>query len=130
MDFGVHKLAHELSGKFDVTHGASLTAVWGSWARYVYEDAPERFARFARNVWGVSVGTSEERARAGIRETETFWKELGLPVNFTELGIGVQDEATLESLADMCTDQGKKTVGFFYPISRNVALDIYRMANH
>ena len=130
MDFGVHKLGHELSGKFDVTHGASLTAMWGAWARYVYEDAPERFARFAKMVWDVSVGTCEERARAGIRETETFWKELGLPVNFTELGIGVQDEATLEFLADMCTDYGKKTVGCFYPISRAVALDIYRLANH
>ena len=130
MDFGVHKLGHELSGKFDVTHGASLTVMWGAWARYVYETAPERFAQFAKAIWGVSVGTYEERARAGIRETETFWKELGLPVSFTELGIGVQDEATLGYLADMCTDHGKKTVGVFYPISRDAALDIYRLANH
>ena len=30
--FATHKLGHELSGKFDVAHGASLSAVWRSWA--------------------------------------------------------------------------------------------------
>jgi len=130
MDFGVHKLGHELSGKFGVTHGASLTAMWGSWARYVLPDAPERFAQYAENVWGVTVGTTMERARAGIRETEEFWQSLGLPLCFTELGIGVQDEDGLAYLADMCTDFGKKTVAFFHPIDRETALAIYRLANH
>ena len=130
MDFGVHKLGHELSGKFGVTHGASLTTMWGSWARYVLPDAPERFAQYAENAWGLTVGTTLERARAGIRETEEFWQSLGLPLCFTELGIGVQDEETLAYLADMCTDFGQKTVAFFHPIDRETALAIYRQANH
>lgn len=130
MDFGVHKLAHELSGRFDVTHGAALTAMWGSWARYVYQDAPERFAQYAEKVWNVSVGTVEERARAGIRETEDFWRSLGLPLSFEELGIGAQDDEEIAHLADMCTDKGQKTVGVFHPIDRETALAIYQMANH
>ena len=130
MDFGVHKLAHELSGRFDVTHGAALTAMWGAWARYVYGDAPERFAQYAENVWDISIGTVEERARAGIRETEDFWRGLGLPLSLGELGVGVQDEEALAYLADMCTDRGNKTVGVFHPIDRETALAIYRLANH
>ena len=130
MDFGVHKLAHELSGRFDVTHGAALTAMWGAWARYVYEDAPERFAKYAEMVWNVSVGTVEERARAGIRETEDFWRSLGLPLSLGELGVGVQGDEELAYLADMCTDKGHKTVGVFHPIDRETALAIYRLANH
>lgn len=35
-DFAPHKLGRELSAKFDVAHGASLSAVWGSWAKYCY----------------------------------------------------------------------------------------------
>ena len=128
MDFGVHKLAHELSGRFDVTHGAALTAMWGAWARYVYKDAPERFAQYAEKVWDVSIGTVEERARAGIRETEDFWRSLGLPLSLGELGIEVQEDE-LASLADMCTDHGTKTVGVFHPIDRETALAIYRLAN-
>ena len=76
------------------------------------------------------MGTVEERARAGIRETEEFWKSIGLPLSFKQLGIGVQDEETLEYLADMCTDYGKKTVAFFHPIDRETALEMYRRANH
>lgn len=130
MDFSVHKLAHELGGRYGVTHGASLTVMWPAWARCVYLDAPERFARYAEAVWDVSVGTVEERARAGIRETEDFWRSLGLPLSFRELGIGVQDETALAALADMCTDGGAKTVGAFRPIDRETALAIYRLANH
>ena len=47
-DWASHQLEHELSGMFDVTHGAGLAAVWGAWSRYVMDAAPERFARFAR----------------------------------------------------------------------------------
>ena len=130
MDFGVHKLGHELSGKFDVAHGESLTAMWASWARYVYMDNPERFAQYAERVWDVSGGTAEERARGGIRCTEEFFRSLHMPTNFTELGIGVQEESMLEYLADMCTDHGKKKVAFFHPIDRQTAIEIYRLANH
>ena len=128
-DFSVHKLGHELGGRFDVTHGASLTALWGSWARYVYEDDPERFARYAERIWGIDSGTAEERARAGIRKTEDFFREMDMPTNFTELGIGVQTEAVLEYLADMCTANGSNKIGCFHPIDKNAAIEIYRMAN-
>lgn len=129
VDFGVHQLAHPLSGKFNVAHGASLTAVWGAWARSAYRTAPERFAQYAEKVWDVSIGTAEERSRAGIRETEDFWRDLGLPLSFSELGIGVQDEAELAHLADICSDYGKRTAGFFYPMDREAVLAVYRLAN-
>ena len=32
-DWATHQLEHELSGMFDVTHGAGLAAMWPSWAR-------------------------------------------------------------------------------------------------
>ncbi len=130
MDFATHKLGHELSGKFDVTHGASLTSVWASWARYVYKDKPSRFAQFAEKVWGVNTGTDEERARAGIRETEEFFRSIDMPTCFTELGIGIQTQESLEYLADMCTDYGHKKVAVFHPIGRADAIAIYKMANH
>ncbi|MDY4068878.1 MAG: iron-containing alcohol dehydrogenase, partial [Lachnospiraceae bacterium] len=53
-DFASHGLEHEMGGMFDVTHGAGLAAVWGSWARYVYKECLPRFVKFAVNVMGVS----------------------------------------------------------------------------
>ena len=32
-DWACHQLEHELSGMYDVAHGAGLAAVWGTWAR-------------------------------------------------------------------------------------------------
>ena len=130
LDFGVPKLAHELSARYDATHGETLTTMWGSWARYMYQDAPERFAEYATNVWGVTVGTPEERSRAGIRLTEEYWQSLGLPLSFTELGIGVKDDDEIEYLADKLTDGGKTTVGAFHKIDKPTAIAIYSMANH
>ena len=131
MDFAAHKLGHELGGKFNITHGASLTIMWPAWARHVYMDKPERFAQFAERVCGVNSGTVEERARAGIRTMEEFFKnDLGLPTCFSESEIGVQDESVLEYLADMCTGGGKNKVANFRPLDRENCLAIYRAANH
>ena len=128
-DFACHKLGHELSGRFDVTHGASLTAVWGAWANYVYRDDIPRFAKFAAKIWGITEGTEEERAKAGIEATIAYFKEIGMPVNFTELGIGVQGEDVLEALADSCTAGGTKVVANFHPIDKQTAIAIYQLAN-
>lgn len=49
-DWASHQLEHELGGMFDVAHGAGLAAVWGSWARYVFHDRIDRFAKLAANV--------------------------------------------------------------------------------
>lgn len=129
-DFACHKLGHELSGRFDVTHGASLTSVWGGWAGYVWQDNPERFARFAENVWGITAGTTEEKAQKGIEATLAYFKEIDMPVNFTELGIGVQNKEMIEYLADMVTSDGTKTVATFHPIDKETAMKIYQLANH
>ncbi|MCR5757377.1 MAG: iron-containing alcohol dehydrogenase [Selenomonas sp.] len=128
-DFACHKLGHELSGRFDVTHGASLTAIWGSWAEYVYRDDIPRFAQFAEKVWNITSGTEEERAQAGIAKTVAYFKEIQMPTNFTELGIGVQKEDVLVQLADSCTAGGTKVVANFHPIDKATAIEIYRLAN-
>lgn len=129
MDFGVHKLGHEISGKYNVPHGASLTTMFGPWARCAMGDNVARFAQYATNVFDVNVGTDEERARAGIRLTEEYWRGLGLPLSFTELGIGVLDDAALDYLANMCTGFDKRPVGVFKKLDFKTARAIYALAN-
>ena len=128
-DFSAHKLGHELSGRFDVAHGASLTTVWSSWARTVYVDKPARFAQLAERIFDITGGTVDERARAGIDAMENYFREINMPTNFTELGIGVQSDAELEFLADMVTANGTKKVATFRPLDRQTVIEIYRKAN-
>lgn len=129
-DFSCHKLGHELSGAFDVTHGASLTSLWGAWADYVCPDDPARFAKFAERVWEIRSGSAEEKAHAGIQKTVDYFRSLGMPVCFSELGIGVLSDDAIAALADSCTAGGTKTIGSFHPIDRAAAIAIYQKANH
>lgn len=92
-DFSSHMLEHEMGGMFNVTHGAGLAAIWGSWARYVYKDCLHRFVRYAVNVMGIEhTGDDEETALKGIEAMEEFYRSIGMPVNMRELGIEPTDE--------------------------------------
>ncbi len=44
---------------FDEAHGATLSAVWGSWARYVYQLDIVRFANYGKKVWNIEVDKAE-----------------------------------------------------------------------
>ncbi len=101
-DWMTHKLEHELGGLYDVAHGAGLTAVWGSWARYVYRDCLPRFKRFAVNVMGIAPeGTDEEIALKGIEATEDFFRRIHMPIDLGELGVSASDE-DLKLMAHKC----------------------------
>ena len=73
---------------FDVAHGAGLAAVWGSWARYVMDARPERFAQFAQNVMQVEQGEDVAKtAQKGIEAMEDFYRSIDMPVSIQELGL-------------------------------------------
>lgn len=130
VDFAPHKLSHELSGKFDAAHGAALATMWKAWADYVWKEKPERFVRYADKVWDIRKENPEEAVHAGIDATVAYFKSIGMPTCFTELGIGVQNEDILRELADRATGNGSHTFGSFKVIHQNDALEIYKLANH
>ena len=130
-EFTTHQLGHALSEKFDAIHGETLSAMWGSWARYVWEKKPARFARFARNVWDVDDVDADEAAMLGIEATENFFRSLHMPVSLGELkGVGVQSEEGLQELALRCSYQKTRTIGSFRVLGYDDMLEIYRLANH
>ena len=129
-DFSAHALGHELSGMFDVPHGESLSIMWPAWARYVYRDAPGRFARFGRNVWGIQEGDEERAALEAIRATEQYFSHvLKLPICFSQ-AMGVQDETTLRDLALRSTYYGGRRVGQLHPMEKDEIYLVYQLANH
>lgn len=129
-DWATHQLEHELSGMFDVTHGAGLAAVWPSWARYVYKENVSRFVRLAVNVMGVENDyTSPERtALAGIAAMERFFRAIGMPVTIKELiGRDVTDDEIGE-MVRKCSRGGTMTQGVFKVLREDDMTAIYRMA--
>ena len=103
-DWSCHKIEHEIGGLYDVAHGAGLSAIWGSWARNVYKECPERFEKFAVNVMDVlAVGESGEPSESvieeGIRRTEEFFETIGVPTGIRGLGVEPTEEE-LRLMAD------------------------------
>lgn len=126
-DFASHRLEHELGAMFDVTHGAGLTAVWGSWARYVYRNCLPRFVRFAKNVMQVEGATDEETALLGISAMEDFFRSIGMPTNLRELGVCPSEDDIL-LLAKNCAIATNGKVGSAMPLYEADMANIYRMA--
>ena len=129
-DWAPHGLEHEMGGMFDVTHGAGLAAVWGSWARYVYRDCLPRFVKFAVDVMGVDGGgTPEEVAMRGIEAMEDFYRSIHMPTCFSELGIAPTQEQ-LKTMAKMCSVASGGPKGAAKALYEADMLKIYEMANH
>ena len=129
-DFASHRLEHELGALYGVTHGAGLTAVWPSWARYVYKSCLPRFVKFAVNVMGVSPAVSdEETALAGIAAMEDFFRSIGMPVTLGELLDRTISEEDVLLLARNCALATGGKVGSARVLYEEDMANIYRMAN-
>ena len=130
-DFACHKLEHELSGLFGVTHGAGLAAIWGSWARYVMDKHLNRFAKFAVNVMGVTNDFTDAKATAlkGVEAIERFFHAIGMPISIPEL-IGRQaTDEEIETLVEKCSRGGKMNIGAMEVLTPKDMTAVYRLAN-
>lgn len=127
-DWACHQLEHELGGLYDVTHGAGLAAIWGSWARYVYDVNPERFAQFATNVFDIPCSLDfEKTALAGIEAMEDFFRSIKMPVSLHELGLDLDDQQ-IHELAFKCSYEDTRTIGVFKQLNMKDMEKIYTMA--
>ena len=108
-DFSVHKFGQAIGGKYDYAHGATLSAVWEAWAKYLYMYDVDRFAHFAEKIWSVECEDKKLAAEEGIRKTVEFFREIGMPVNMRELGISeITDEKLMELAMDATMDNTVK----------------------
>ena len=129
-DWATHQIEHELSGMFDVTHGAGLAAIWPSWARYVMHENLSRFVRFAVNVMDVPNDFTDPEGTAlrGIEAMERFYNAIGMPKNIKELlGREITDEEIRE-MTRKCSRDYTATCGCLKVLKAEDMEAIYKMA--
>jgi alcohol dehydrogenase YqhD (iron-dependent ADH family) len=124
-DWASHQIEHELSGIYDVPHGAGLSTIFPAWMKYVYKKDPEKFAQFAVRVWNVEPDFRdvEKTALEGIKRLKDFYREIGLPVTLKEMNIPYD---RLEEMAEKCTEDGPR--GNFAKLGKDDVLQILMMA--
>ena len=123
-DWASHGIEHELSALYDCAHGAGLAVVMPAWMSFVHDADDARFARFARNVFGVGVGESDaDAALAGIAAFRAWLKSLGMPLTFAELGAREEDIPLLVKTLNLCGN----TLGAFKPLTESDVTAIFRL---
>ncbi len=123
-DWSSHQLEHELSGMFDVAHGAGLAAIWPSWARFISDLIPECFTLFGQVVFSLPPTCTPEQV---IQKVEEYYHKINMPINISELGIKLTDE-DIEELAEKCTFFQTRTLGTVKKLGKSEIKEIYNMA--
>lgn len=96
-DFQAHQIEHQLGAYTDCNHGQGLAVIQPVYYRHIMKDAPEKFTRFAKVVFGV------DTPEAGVDALENFIKECGLPVKMNQLKSTVEiTPEVLRQVADTC----------------------------
>jgi len=132
-DFATHRLEHELSALYGVTHGAGLAAIWPWWARYCIDRGHERrFAQFAVNVMGVTNDFNDPKSTAikGVEAMEQFYHRIGMPTSISELLNKTINDDEIDHMAKMCSRNDTITVGTLEVLGSKEMKIVYHMANH
>ena len=92
-DWNSHGIEHELSGLYDCAHGAGLAVVMPAWMEFVYKHDVMRFAQMATRIFGCEMNfeNPEDTALKGIYAFRRFLHDIGMPINFEELGAKAED---------------------------------------
>ncbi|MGQ9478957.1 MAG: iron-containing alcohol dehydrogenase [Thermoproteota archaeon] len=126
-DWSSHIIEHELSGLYDVPHGAGLAIIFPSWMKHVYKHRIDKFIQFAVRVWDIEADFEdpEKTALEGIERLKVFFRQIGLPTSLKELGI---PDDRLEEMALRCTKGGSSKIGGFLKLGKDDVLTILRNA--
>ena len=125
-DWASHFLEHEISAIYNVTHGAGLSVIFPAWMTWMTEHNVDKIAQYAVRVWGVEESDDKKKvALEGIARLKAFFKSIGLPVTFKELGIENPD---IDRLADSLHRNKGEFVGNYVKLTKKDSKEIYRLA--
>lgn len=126
-DWGSHRIEHELSAQYGLTHGEGMAVVLPAWVRYAAANRPEKPAQLAARVFGYDyVNDSPGDMALGLAdELERFFRSLKLRTRLSELQIG---EGDFETMALRATKGDTAAVGHYIPLNCARILEILKLA--
>ena len=93
-DWATHMIGHELTAKFGIDHGKTLSIVYPSLLEVVKEQKFAKLLQYAERVWGITEGTDAEKVDAAIAKTRDFFESLGIKTRLSDYGVeasGIND---------------------------------------
>ena len=129
-DWACHKLGHELTRRFGVTHGAGLAVLTPAWMRHVWRSNPKRFVDFAVKIMGVEEQPHADAAcvEAGVAALESFYSMLGLPHRLSMYGVSADAIPEMARSAAVNADGTPKALGGVQKLTEADVRAIYEAA--
>ena len=124
-DWVSHFMEHEISAVYGVTHGAGLAVMFPAWMTFMAHHRPERGAQLARRLWDVENPDDTLAALEGIDRLKAFFRSLGLPVTFAQLGI---PEPDIDLLVRKLHENKGDEIGGYYRLTAKDTAEIYSLA--
>lgn len=123
-DWSTHQMEHELSAKYDITHGVGLGILTPYWMEYVlHGENIHRFVDYGKSVWNIEEGDDWDIAREAIKKTREFISFFDIPKTLSEIGI---DDSKFQEMAEVVTRRGP--IGSMKKLDYDDVLKIYKMA--
>lgn len=126
-DWASHRIEHEVSAIYDVTHGAGLACIVPAWMTFVAEKNPDMIWQFAVNVMSVNPdGKTEKEVMAeGIRTLKDFYHDLGMTTSLRQL---ISGEPDIDALVRSLEGNMGKYLGNYVTLSMEDCREIYKLA--
>jgi hypothetical protein len=102
--YPAHMIEHSLSAMYDVPHGAGLSIVLPAWMTYASRKNPAKFARLAREVFGVKIKDDMKAAARGISKLKSWFVSIKTPVSLKEVNIPKKDIGKIAENAVMLAE--------------------------
>lgn len=121
-DWATHAMEHEVSATDDITHGVGLAVLFPRWMKYCYDEERNwKYRDYAKNVWGISEKDEYSTSMLAIDMTSRFFKDIGLPSSFNDLGI---DKSKIDIWVDSIVKR-RKSIGSFKVLFEQDIKNIY-----
>ena len=125
-DWGSHRIEHEISAQYGITHGEGMAVIMLAWCNYMAERKPEKLAQLAIQLYDATdEATPQQLAYLVVEKLREFFKSLHLKTTLSELSI---NDCHFEEMADRATSQNTQTIGHYMLLDKAKIMDILKLA--
>lgn len=127
-DWASHRIEHELSAQYGITHGEGMAVAFVAWTKYMAGVRPEKLAQLANRVLGVDYHDHSLEEMALILSDwlkDFYGRDLGLATTLAELNIGSEH---FEEMAKRATNNDANAVGHYVPVDVKTFVEILKLA--
>ncbi len=124
-DWTTHMIGHELTAAHGIDHARTLSIVLPAVMKVCRSQKQDKLLQYAKNVWNISQGSDDEKVDLAIEKTETFFRQMGVPVRLSDVDLNA---AHIDTLLENLESHGMVKLGEKGDVTPEVSRNILETA--